>query len=177
MTSLIPISDVAWQYELSAASICLWIRANMAPTAHFRVMFLRSEGSRNLPYWLSLRSLSMVVQVLQLPRKTRFADLIAGSDISPRSLQCALKWHLVVNIVNRSRSLMCNLLNDHLIKVLIETTVTHWWMNRYWLEILWSWWLKWLKCCVIFWDPFYLCQYAWVKVYMNVNLITLKEFW
>ena len=36
-TGLIPVSDVSWQYELSAASILLWIGPNMAPAGNVRV--------------------------------------------------------------------------------------------------------------------------------------------
>ena len=36
-TGLIPVNDVSWQYELSAASILLWIGPNMAPISNVRV--------------------------------------------------------------------------------------------------------------------------------------------
>ena len=45
ITGLIPVSDVSWQYELSAASIWLWIRANMAPAGILSVKKAMQENT------------------------------------------------------------------------------------------------------------------------------------
>ena len=53
-TGLIPVSDVSWQYELSAASILLWIGPNMAPISNVRVKWYQNLHEFGKSRWKNL---------------------------------------------------------------------------------------------------------------------------